>query len=273
MGSVTICKYLSAKNPYLIAKEDLRIYSTEELCFYFVHHIYDVDSTVINGNLANWLKYEIGAVRLSGILNQQIAAKTPVLKMLEMILVDLDYLSKEEIHRIVYKQTLPITPAQEAENLGNLFLQQEKFEKAVKAFRKAIRYRKQERLDELTEAALYEKLGIAYARLFLYNDAAEAFALSYMKNPLKRTKELYSATIEMGANPVDGMEESGFNNVREYYNQKNSLEQRIIDNTYKSIVDKLSNIDKLKADGDEAAYRVALDDMIAEIKEKAKKQM
>lgn len=88
MGSVTICKYLSAKNPYLIAKEDLRIYSTEELCFYFVHHIYDVDSTVINGNLANWLKYEIGAVRLSGILNQQIAAKTPVLKMLEMILVD-----------------------------------------------------------------------------------------------------------------------------------------------------------------------------------------
>lgn len=273
MGNVIICKYMTAKSPYVIEKENLKIYSTEELCFYLTHHIYDIDNTIINGKLANWLQDEIGAVRTAGVLNQQIAGRTPIIKMLEMLLLEFDYLSKDDIHKIVYKQALPITPAQEAENLGNLFLQQGKFEKAVKAFRKNLRYRKQEREDDIGEAVIYEKIGIAYARLFLYNEAAESFALSYMKNPVSRTMELYKATVELGAEEVSRMTEAGLDNVRMFYNNKNSLEQKIIDNTYKEIVAKVNDIHELKANDKELEYHQGLEALINEIKEDAKKQL
>ena len=49
-----------AAKPYEIEKERLKVYSTEELCFYLKHHIYDVDNTIINGKLATWLRDEIG---------------------------------------------------------------------------------------------------------------------------------------------------------------------------------------------------------------------
>lgn len=273
MGSIIICKYMMAKKPFVIDKENLNIYSTEELCFYLTHHIYDIDNTIINGKLATWLDEEIGAGRVAGVLNQQIAARTPIIKMLEMLLVELDYLSKDDIQKIVYKQALPITPAQEAENLGNLFLQQEKFEKAVKAFRKNLRYRKQEREDDIGEAVVYEKIGIAYARLFLYDEAAESFALSYMKNPLPKALELYQATIQMGAAEVPGMRDSAYESTREFNYQKNSLEQKIIDNTYKEIVTKVGEIHDLKSQEKEEEYHKALDGLILEIKENAKKQL
>lgn len=273
MGDVIICKYMMAKKPFVIEKENLNIYSTEELCFYLTHHIYDVDNTIINGKLATWLQEEIGAVRTSGILNQQIAGRTPIIKMMEMLLLDFDYLSKDDISKIIYKQALPITPAQEAENLGNMFLQQGKFEKAVKAFRKNLRYRKQEREDDIGEAVIYEKIGIAYARLFLYNEAAESFALSYMKNPISRTMELYKSTVELGAEEVPGMTEAGLDNVRMFYNNKNSLEQKIIDNTYKDIVAKVNDIHELKEEGKEIEYQENLKALIDEIKEDAKKQL
>lgn len=273
MGNVIICKYMMAKKPFVIEKENLNIYSTEELLFYLTHHIYDVDNTIINGKLANWLEQEIGAVRTAGILNQQIAGRTPVIKMLEMLLLEFEYLSKDDINKIIYKQALPITPAQEAENLGNLFLQQEKYEKAVKAFRKNLRYRKQEREDDIGEAVIYEKIGIAYARLFLYNEAAESFALSYMKNPVSRTMELYKNTLDLGAEEVPGMSEAGLDNVRMFYGNRNSLEQKIIDNTYKDIASKVNEMHELQENGKEMEYHKALKALVEEIKEDAKKQL
>ena len=273
MGNVIICKYMMAKQPFVIEKENLNIYSTEELCFYLTHHIYDVDNTIINGRLATWLSEEIGATRTAGILNQQIAGRTPIIKMMEMLLVELDYLSKDDINKIIYKQALPITPAQEAENLGNLFLQQGKYEKAVKAFRKNLRYRKQEREDDIGEAVIYEKIGIAYARLFLYDEAAESFALSYMKNPISRTMELYKATLELGAKEVSGMNESGLDNVRMFYGNRNTLEQKIIDNTYKDIAAKISSMHELKEQGKDHEYQEKLKILINEIKENSRKEL
>lgn len=273
MGSVIICKYIMAKKPYVIEKENLKLYSTEELCFYLTHHIYEIDNTIINGKLASWLNDEVRATRVAGILNQQIAARTPILKMLETILTECDYLPKEDIQKIIYKQALPITPSQEAENLGNLFLQQEKFEKAVKAYRKTLRYRKQEREDQVGAAEIYEKIGIAYGRMFLYDEAAESFALSYLMNPVQKTLEMYYATIEMGGQEVEEMSETGFDSVKEFYNQTKSLEQKIVDNTYKELAARVSDIHDLKLNEKEREYEQALDKLVNELKENAKGQL
>ena len=273
MGSIIICRYAMAKKPYYIEKEKLKIYSTEELCFYLTHHIYDVDNTIINGKLATWLEEEIGAARTAGVLNQQIMAKTPVIKMLETILLELDYLSKEEVYKILFKQALPLTPSEEAENLGNLFLKQEKFENAVKAYRKALRYRKQERTDEAGEAEIYEKIGIAFARMFLYNEAAESFSLSYMKNPLQRVRAFYAAAVEMGAEPVEAMEGEAAESTADYRSAKRSLETSVNEKIYKDIASEMDEIHEFKSNHKEAEYKAALDAAIMELKDISKKQL
>lgn len=273
MGNIIICRYAMAAKPYEIEKERLKIYSTEELCFYLKHHIYDVDNTIINGKLATWLGEEIGAVHTAGVLNQEIMAKAPVIKMLETILLELDYLSKEEVHKIVFRQALPLTPAEEAENLGNLFLKQDKFENAVKAFRKALRYRRQEKGNEAAESEIYEKIGIAYARLYLYDEAAESFSLSYLKNPRQKVRELYAASVEMGAQKVPVMEEAAAGNPVEYQSARRNLEDAVNDRIYKGFARKMDEIRSWKSSGKEAEYKAALDALIAEIKDISRKQM
>ena len=40
------------------------IYSIEELCYYLYHNIYLLDETIINEHLCDWIKNELGLLKL-----------------------------------------------------------------------------------------------------------------------------------------------------------------------------------------------------------------
>ena len=51
MSGYILCQVKRAKLPYYIENISTNIYSIEELCFYFYHNIYLLDSTILNEEL------------------------------------------------------------------------------------------------------------------------------------------------------------------------------------------------------------------------------
>ena len=74
MGSLILCHKKKAKHPYEISRIHMRIYTIEELCYYFCNNLYLVDYTIINRQLCDWLEEELElydlADELRGILDQ-----------------------------------------------------------------------------------------------------------------------------------------------------------------------------------------------------------
>ena len=59
MGSLILCHKKKAKHPYEISRIHMRIYTIEELCYYFCNNLYLVDYTIINRQLCDWLDEEL----------------------------------------------------------------------------------------------------------------------------------------------------------------------------------------------------------------------
>ena len=59
MGSLILCHRKKAKHPYEIARIHKRIYTIEELCYYFCNNLYLVDYTIVNRQLCDWLEEEL----------------------------------------------------------------------------------------------------------------------------------------------------------------------------------------------------------------------
>ena len=100
MGSLILCHKKKAKHPYEISRIHMRIYTIEELCYYFCNNLYLVDYTIINRQLCDWLEEELElydlADELRGILDQN----GPVEQFLLTVLSHASIYSSSEITRI-----------------------------------------------------------------------------------------------------------------------------------------------------------------------------
>ena len=65
MSGYILCQVKRAKLPYYIENISTNIYSIEELCFYFYHNIYLLDSTILNEELCFWIRDQLGLKKLA----------------------------------------------------------------------------------------------------------------------------------------------------------------------------------------------------------------
>ena len=58
MGSLILCHKKRAKQPYMITRVHIRIYTIEELCYYICNNLYLIDYTLMNRQLCEWIREE-----------------------------------------------------------------------------------------------------------------------------------------------------------------------------------------------------------------------
>ena len=59
MGSLILCHKKHARQPYVIARGHIRIYTLEELCYFICNNLYLIDYTLINRQLCEWIRTEL----------------------------------------------------------------------------------------------------------------------------------------------------------------------------------------------------------------------
>ena len=72
MSGYHLCQVKKARHPYFIESISTNIFTIEELCFYLEKNIYLLDQTIINEKLLDWIRDELGLVRLYRKLYEQL---------------------------------------------------------------------------------------------------------------------------------------------------------------------------------------------------------
>ena len=75
MGSLILCHKKRAKQPYMITRVHIRIYTIEELCYYICNNLYLIDYTLMNRQLCEWIREELHMWELADQLLGQMEKK------------------------------------------------------------------------------------------------------------------------------------------------------------------------------------------------------
>lgn len=148
MSGYILCQVKRAKLPYYIENISTNIYSIEELCFYFYHNIYLLDSTILNEELCFWIRDQLGLKKLADNLYKHLDDDN--MKVGDFILPvfkEINYLSLEEFRKLNQQiQQLAKEPeVLRQKRKGDYLMEHGKYVNAIKVYQKALR---QETEDE-----------------------------------------------------------------------------------------------------------------------------
>lgn len=142
MSGYILCQVKRAKLPYYIENISTNIYSIEELCFYFYHNIYLLDSTILNEELCFWIRDQLGLKKLADNLYKHLDDDD--MKVGDFILPvfkEINYLSLEEFRKL-NRQIQQLAKEPEVlrqKRKGDYLMEHGKYVNAIKVYQKALR--------------------------------------------------------------------------------------------------------------------------------------
>lgn len=192
--SYDLCLLKQAEKPYYIENIRTGIYSLEELCFYLYHNIYLIDDSIINEELCDWIRDELGLTRLYRQLYEQLEKQDGAAFFVLPIFREAGYLPHSEMRAFQEKLSkLEVQSEDMKQKLrGDYLVKERMFARAIGEYRRILKRRNPGKLGTQFYAAVLNNMGAAYAGLFQFEQASECFYESY---DLMKTKEAFRKYI------------------------------------------------------------------------------
>lgn len=207
MSGYILCQVKRAKLPYYIENISTNIYSIEELCFYFYHNIYLLDSTILNEELCFWIRDQLGLKKLADNLYKHLDDDD--MKVGDFILPvfkEINYLSLEEFRKLNQQiQQLAKEPeVLRQKRKGDYLMEHGKYVNAIKVYQKALR---QETEDEavVTDIRKPEKVAAEKAETVQEAETTEASTETKTEEATE-TESPVAITIDMVEDPEERAE-------------------------------------------------------------------
>lgn len=181
MSGYQLCRSRRAVHPFYIESIDVNIYTIEELCFYFHQNLCLLDESVLNEKLCRWLGEELGLDRIGRRLQERLEAQEGLGPLILPIFKDMGYLSVEE-YRVVQEQIsrLEVQPEDiRRKTRADYLVNYGMYSRAVSVYQQILRERMPGRMGQQFYAAVQNNMAVAYARMFLFAEAAECLWKSY----------------------------------------------------------------------------------------------
>ena len=191
-----LCLLQQAKKPYFIENIRTNIYSIEELCFYFYHNMCLIDETIINEQLCDWLRDELGLTRMYRQLYEYLEKKDSVVFFVSAIFREAGYLAPQQLRE--YQEQLSRLEVQSEDMRqklrGDYLVREKMYARGIREYRQILARRNPGKLGMQFYAGIWNNLGAAYAGLFQFEEAANCFLESYT---LMKTKETFRKYISV----------------------------------------------------------------------------
>ena len=157
MGNLILCHDRHAAHPYEITRIHSRIFTIEELCYYFYHNIYLLDETIINEHLCDWLKKELGLVNLYRRLYKILEEEEGTAEFILAVFKEINYLSHQEFKKLNENlNLLQQQPAvQREKKKGDYLVENKMYVNALRIYENAL---KKAGLERPAVLRIYEKL-------------------------------------------------------------------------------------------------------------------
>lgn len=264
MSGLWLCTTRQSQNSFFLEEFDINIYSYEELCYCMIEHLYLLDESFFKPSLCTWLLQETGwepASRLKIMIEQ----KEPALKCMLFILKQGNYCSKEEISEVEYMMTHlnGRSESQKKRVKGDYLMKHQKYMAAAELYSQILEQGKEE-LEEKERGILLHNRGTAYARLFLFQEAAESFLEAYHCNKEEDTYAQYLTALRFclgEKNYIKQAEEDSF------LKENSFLLERNLESLHKEVreceqLQKLEKVLKEKKEGRVTEYYEGLNEIL-----------
>jgi len=184
--SFDLCRVQTAQKPFFIENIGTYIYSIEELCFYLKENVYLIDESIMNEALCDWIRDELQLKTLYRQLydrlqqmeeNASDSAGNMVAGFVMPIFREIGYLTPKQMKS--FQDTLSrlsVQPEDARDKLkGDYLAKSGMYKGAVNEYLQILARQKSGGAGAQFYAQVWENLGCAYARMFRFEDAAEAF--------------------------------------------------------------------------------------------------
>ena len=203
-----MCHTRRATVPFEIECISKKIYSIEELCYFFENYPELLDADIIGDNVIEFveeeLKLEETAKEMQSALREGedlTRFLTPVFRASKSYSEDEIILIRENLRSYIRK---PLS--YRLGKKGDALAGYGKYVNAINAYRKAIKKGTQERADDKSMAHLYHNMGAVYMRMLLYEESLDSFKKAYIRSHSKNSLETYLLAAKI-ARPKSKYEE------------------------------------------------------------------
>lgn len=181
MGSLILCHDKRAKQPYEISRIHLRIYTIEELCYYVCNNLYLIDHTVMNRQLCEWISSELGLHKLADKLRDELAKSCSEEQFVLTLLGGSYIYAQSEINKIqgILENLQNQKEVEKIKFKGDTLLGSGEYSAAVLVYQSLVNGKWDDSAGKAFYGRVYGCLGTAYGKLFLYEEAANAYKEGY----------------------------------------------------------------------------------------------
>lgn len=181
MGSLILCHKKRAKQPYVISRVHMKIYTIEELCYYICNNLYLIDYTIINHQLCDWIGRELEMEKLSEHLKAELRKNCSMEQFILTILRESTIYAQSDINRIqnILERLQNQKDVERAKHKADSLMQSREYESAVLVYQAIVGGERDDSVDKKFYGKVYASLGAAYGHLFLYEEASKMYEAAY----------------------------------------------------------------------------------------------
>lgn len=180
MGLVSICKYQRAGTPLYVEQAGVNLYSLEELAWFLYRNLFLVDMQFFDDRLCDWLIHEVKNPELAHRIRNGVSAGINFQNLVLSVVGAADMFDNGEIMELG-ERLKALGGLKEQERLkmrADELLENHNDWPAIKEYRHILQMHQNTRLGMEFYGAVWNNLGVAYARQFLFENAAQCFEMS-----------------------------------------------------------------------------------------------
>lgn len=200
MGGLLLCRSEEAEKPYYIKSIGINVYSLEELCYCIYNNIYLLSSDFLDDELIGFLRNETHDTWLSDELTFLKEKNAGLREIVITILLYADYYTRKEVDemRSLIDNISTLGMEERYKRRADNFLSGNMYESAINNYARILNSEKHDMKDDFY-GDVFHNTGVAYGRLFLFEQAMECFKAAYRLNGREESlREYYMAAALLG---------------------------------------------------------------------------
>lgn len=269
MTKLRLCVGRRAKQPYFLNTVCVNIYSIEEMCYLLALNPFMITNEIMSSDLVDWFENECGLNDLADELRSLLRRGLQLSRFIDTILDYAGYCDESE--RLIIRETLKsnsgLNDLERKKNQADYLIRNGKYELAIEEYEALLNTISD--VDNSLRPKLYQNIGYAYARLFMFDVAARYYRRAY-----DITKDIKLAVMYLGAVRMYMSEDKYLSFIAERGELKEAslkLEQKLnqIDGDFEGSRESLmlSALSIYKGEGNVSSYYEEIDKVILGMKE------
>ena len=184
MGELLICNEPIAAMPYYIEGISWNVYSLEELCYYIENNTYLLEKDFMTEELCTWIGQEVHNLTLAERLRDIMRMDGRLSEFVLALLIECGYCPRDTIKSVV---TL-IREMEEKSDFecnkvrADRLMEKEKYLSSIYEYKSLLESNEAGEQKKELIGNIWHNLGTAYARLFLFGEAAHCYEKAYKYN-------------------------------------------------------------------------------------------